>query len=143
MYSFKKDFINYILVIKLAPSIQIQLRNWEVSKVNSKKFQGISWQSWCWKLGLCVLVPSWILETEFLGKIEKNSLIVLLGKVGTQGTPAFKNCVSHPGRIWRGVSWQWFKDFPDGSEGKVSVCNARSEERRVGKEFRSRWSPYH
>ena len=28
-----------------------------------------------------------------LGKIEKNSFIVLLGKVGTQGTPAFENCV--------------------------------------------------
>lgn len=39
------------------------------------------------------------LGDRVLGKIEKNSLIVLLGKVGTQGTPAFKNCVSHPGRI--------------------------------------------
>ena len=26
---------------------------------------------------------------------------------------------------------------------KVSVTNQRSEERRVGKECRSRWSPYH
>ena len=30
------------------------------------------------------------------------------------------------------------------SEGCEQVCNAmRSEERRVGKECRSRWSPYH
>src|ERR1022692_4060615 len=27
--------------------------------------------------------------------------------------------------------------------GKVTVVNNRSEERRVGKECRSRWSPYH
>ena len=27
--------------------------------------------------------------------------------------------------------------------GKISDKNARSEERRVGKECRSRWSPYH
>ena len=32
--------------------------------------------------------------------------------------------------------------FPGGQ--KIPVCNkARSEERRVGKECRSRWSPYH
>ena len=28
-------------------------------------------------------------------------------------------------------------------EHKVAALNARSEERRVGKECRSRWSPYH
>ena len=27
--------------------------------------------------------------------------------------------------------------------GKVILCSHRSEERRVGKECRSRWSPYH
>ena len=26
---------------------------------------------------------------------------------------------------------------------KLKTCNSRSEERRVGKECRSRWSPYH
>lgn len=39
------------------------------------------------------------LGDRVLDKIEENSLIVFLGKVGTQGTPAFENCVSHPGRI--------------------------------------------
>ena len=27
--------------------------------------------------------------------------------------------------------------------GKIEMVKARSEERRVGKECRSRWSPYH
>src|SRR5574341_2501688 len=30
-----------------------------------------------------------------------------------------------------------------GHEAMVTDCNSRSEERRVGKECRSRWSPYH
>src|SRR5437588_12184766 len=31
----------------------------------------------------------------------------------------------------------------DGDEARVAGAGARSEERRVGKECRSRWSPYH
>src|SRR6266550_7915310 len=31
----------------------------------------------------------------------------------------------------------------DGAVGDVGVMRGRSEERRVGKECRSRWSPYH
>ena len=30
-----------------------------------------------------------------------------------------------------------------GDEGKGKITDMRSEERRVGKECRSRWSPYH
>ena len=33
-------------------------------------------------------------------------------------------------------NWSWF-------DGQVRLAAARSEERRVGKECRSRWSPYH
>ena len=33
--------------------------------------------------------------------------------------------------------------MPDGSPDICGVNNRRSEERRVGKECRSRWSPYH
>ena len=41
-----------------------------------------------------------------------------------------------------------FRSFPDLAEGQLaklraSVVLTRSEERRVGKECRSRWSPYH
>ena len=32
---------------------------------------------------------------------------------------------------------------PVASEAALSMLNKRSEERRVGKECRSRWSPYH
>src|ERR1035438_10726049 len=39
---------------------------------------------------------------------------------------------SKPGGIW--FAWEWLTDV---------VFAARSEERRVGEECRSRWSPYH
>ena len=35
------------------------------------------------------------------------------------------------------------KQFRGTMTGKASRGNKRSEERRVGKECRSRWSPYH
>ena len=34
-------------------------------------------------------------------------------------------------------------DAPTGPEPEAHACQGRSEERRVGKECRSRWSPYH
>src|SRR5258708_38205742 len=36
-----------------------------------------------------------------------------------------------------------FTDSSDKGTRFVNTCSARSEERRVGKECRSRWSPYH
>src|SRR2546421_12868662 len=36
-----------------------------------------------------------------------------------------------------------FEDCDELSDRKRKFCDARSEERRVGKECRSRWSPYH
>ena len=36
-------------------------------------------------------------------------------------------------------NWENEKSYPD----IISVIKMRSEERRVGKECRSRWSPYH
>src|SRR5256885_4889188 len=33
--------------------------------------------------------------------------------------------------------------LPDGSHRPIRIRSGRSEERRVGKECRSRWSPYH
>ena len=36
-----------------------------------------------------------------------------------------------------------FARNPGGAPANVLAMNARSEERRVGKECRSRWSPYH
>ena len=39
--------------------------------------------------------------------------------------------------------WQQLKDWINESDNIVFFGGARSEERRVGKECRSRWSPYH
>ena len=36
-----------------------------------------------------------------------------------------------------------FYDGPPTANGKPHIGHVRSEERRVGKECRSRWSPYH
>ena len=36
----------------------------------------------------------------------------------------------------------WYGDDTDGTDAKFAY-KVRSEERRVGKECRSRWSPYH
>ena|SRR2546422_10469371 len=48
---------------------------------------------------------------------------------------------------WRNSSFRGFADYmqtPEFTEGiEKLVALARSEERRVGKECRSRWSPYH
>src|SRR2546430_8874633 len=47
----------------------------------------------------------------------------------------------------RGVGWdqqaQLAPAHRSGGAGGPSAASARSEERRVGKECRSRWSPYH
>src|SRR2546428_5281597 len=47
-----------------------------------------------------------------------------------------------PQRVWPGLIQQGWKDSWD-SVFHADGTLARSEERRVGKECRSRWSPYH
>src|SRR5256885_7272459 len=46
-----------------------------------------------------------------------------------------------------GLGFLWFNCHPAqmfmGDTGSLPIGGARSEERRVGKECRSRWSPYH
>ena len=42
-----------------------------------------------------------------------------------------------------GATFQTFESLPKNSESEKNCCSSRSEERRVGKECRSRWSPYH
>ena len=41
------------------------------------------------------------------------------------------------------IAWRWMKDEIDTIGSRRSEELVRSEERRVGKECRSRWSPYH
>src|SRR2546427_10042037 len=45
--------------------------------------------------------------------------------------------------ILNGSAMSFSSDVPVGSPGSRSLNIPRSEERRVGKECRSRWSPYH
>src|SRR2546425_12750192 len=42
--------------------------------------------------------------------------------------------------LFEGIAWSTASVFAD---TKKKIEDARSEERRVGKECRSRWSPYH
>ena len=49
-------------------------------------------------------------------------------------------------RLWdlSEVEWHRYKQLMQGIRGSISPATiSRSEERRVGKECRSRWSPYH
>ncbi len=41
------------------------------------------------------------------------------------------------------IAEQEYKDYKESDPVKIIIKNDRSEERRVGKECRSRWSPYH
>ena len=43
---------------------------------------------------------------------------------------------------YSGLNMEGFKSLEEGAQVEFEVVN-RSEERRVGKECRSRWSPYH
>ena len=50
--------------------------------------------------------------------------------------------------VFRGVPYgkaeRWsLPEYPDAWDGVRDATLSRSEERRVGKECRSRWSPYH
>ena len=55
------------------------------------------------------------------------------------------------GAMYRAFTWAVLNADLDPSDaaavaslvGKVQIASGRSEERRVGKECRSRWSPYH
>ena len=46
------------------------------------------------------------------------------------------------GAIWENSNYLWHTGEIDNISGNVGFTS-RSEERRVGKECRSRWSPYH
>src|SRR2546422_2056905 len=93
-------------------------------------------------------------EREVLGCVEMwCSPDVELGEFArvTQET-AFAAGVGLPGQVWASDGPIWHRDvtalagsrFPRQPHAEAAgVRGARSEERRVGKECRSRWSPYH
>src|SRR2546429_9871898 len=77
------------------------------------------------------------------GSIDRpsGSVIVLAGQ-----SVFFSGSGSDPDGKITGYSWSFPGGEPEGSNvatpGSVTY-STRSEERRVGKECRSRWSPYH
>ena len=67
-----------------------------------------------------------------VGSISKGQCVALCGESGC-GKSTFLRCLNH-----------LIPEFYDGIfNGHILVNLTRSEERRVGKECRSRWSPYH
>ena len=62
---------------------------------------------------------------------------VLIGEIG--GIPFYISKTQH--EAWKNTDL--IIDCIKGMGGMFSLDNGRSEERRVGKECRSRWSPYH
>ena len=64
-----------------------------------------------------------------------------LKKYGLKGSHMM--CLYHLGREKEGLDFKTLCDLCDEDKGLISRNLTRSEERRVGKECRSRWSPYH
>src|SRR2546426_7724208 len=58
-------------------------------------------------------------------------------------TNANRVYTSVPGSLSSNTSWIWHSEDGGKTFKWVTAATARSEERRVGKECRSRWSPYH
>ena len=69
-------------------------------------------------------------------------LILMLTGHGQGATPAIGVIVlQHPFHKWEKNFDERFEVF--GQDMTPLAVSSRSEERRVGKECRSRWSPYH
>src|SRR2546430_11058179 len=79
----------------------------------------------------CAL-PIWFMALRRRGSATQP--IATSSTAGAWSLVIFRAARSHPGR--RRSRSQW-------STIRLIGCATRSEERRVGKECRSRWSPYH
>src|SRR5574341_2291094 len=68
----------------------------------------------------------------------------LVAQAVNRGHPVLAKGRTAPG-MFALLATRYFKDYgiDESALGAVAVKNHRSEERRVGKECRSRWSPYH
>jgi len=72
-------------------------------------------------------------------------VIVITGALGALGAVVTETAIARGARV-AGIDHapSQREMTPDRIElGGVDLSDARSEERRVGKECRSRWSPYH
>ena len=88
------------------------------------------------------------------GKSSKDNNIAIVGIIVSDSTAADAlNAILHEfrdsvvGRLgvpYRERGINVISIIIDATNDKInSLCSSRSEERRVGKECRSRWSPYH
>ena len=80
-----------------------------------------------------LLVSSMLLGTFLLGSCGKDGADGRAGTDGKDGKSAYELAVENG---YKGSETEWLASL-------VGTSAARSEERRVGKECRSRWSPYH
>src|SRR5579859_2785114 len=89
----------------------------------------------CWRLGAVFVPLNWRLtipELDFIVGDCRPKAMLHQAEFGEEAEALCANAgISHR------VSW----DGP--ADGAADYEDARSEERRVGKECRSRWSPYH
>src|SRR3712207_8112811 len=70
-------------------------------------------------------------------------LIATLSSGLFAGAAVYINLVEHPARMQTGIRSALAEFAPSYHRATVTQVSLRSEERRVGKECRSRWSPYH
>src|SRR4051812_48825089 len=79
---------------------------------------------------------------EMFNKRGSGHLVLISSVLGNKGVPGVKAayCASKAGLTSLGESLR--AEYAKGPI-KISLIEPRSEERRVGKECRSRWSPYH
>ena len=81
----------------------------------------------------------WLISGSFLVGILAVCFVV--SAVNWLGSETFCSTGCH---TMNGVAYAWKQgSHARTPSGKTADCSDRSEERRVGKECRSRWSPYH
>src|SRR3712207_9554314 len=81
-----------------------------------------------------------------LGPGERKSLQPMAVRLGLSGHDQLQHFIASPawddGPLWTQLAREADR-LVGGSKASLVIDDTRSEERRVGKECRSRWSPYH
>ena len=89
--------------------------------------------------GVSVQVPLRAADPHLYSAWRESSLQPVGAGVGFEFAPFSNGCVVSFGSAVDTGEWVW----NDGNASSAPQFTVRSEERRVGKECRSRWSPYH
>src|SRR2546429_2618707 len=64
-------------------------------------------------------------------------------ELGHAGGAVINVVTKSGGNNFHGAGFEFYRDQSLNANDPINIINKRSEERRVGKECRSRWSPYH